>query len=148
METAIPQIIVQMVSPAVMVSACGLMLLGLGNKYSRVVDRIREFGSEHRALLKLGKTAAPADMERIRALELQFPDLHERGRLVRNAVVSFYGAIFLFVSCSFSIPLAETKISLVLFCAGMACVLSGTAYALRETLLSYRLITLELPKRD
>jgi heptosyltransferase-2 len=32
----------------------------------------REFGSEHRALLKLGKTAAPADMERMRALELQF----------------------------------------------------------------------------
>jgi len=85
-------------------------------------------------------------MERLRTLELQFPDLHERGRLVRNAVVSFYGAIFLFVSCSFSIPLAESRVSLVLFCAGMACVLGGTVFALRETLLSYRLIGLELPK--
>src|SRR5207249_415675 len=108
-----------------MVSACGLMLLGLGNKYSRVVDRLREFGSEHRALRKLGSAATAVDAERMQRLELQFPDLFTRGRLVRNAVVSFYGAIFLFVSCSFSIPLADTTVSLVLFCAGMACVLTG-----------------------
>jgi hypothetical protein len=137
-----------MVSPAVMVSACGLMLLGLGNKYSRVVDRLREFGAEHRALRKLGSAATSVDTERMRTLELQFPDLFRRGRLVRNAVVSFYAAIFLFVSCSFSIPLADTPVPLVLFCAGMACVLAGTVYAQRETLLSYRLIRLELPNPD
>ena len=148
METPIPQIIVQMVSPAVMVSACGLMLLGLGNKYARVVDRIRAFGAEHRALRKLGAEATAVDTERMRGLEMLFPDLHRRGRLVRNSVLSFYYAIFLFVVCSFSVPLTEGWLSLALFCAGMAGVLTGTVFALRETLLSFRLINLEWPAPD
>ena len=50
MEQPTSQLIVQMVSPAVMLSACGLMLLGLGNRYGRVVDRIRAFSSEWRKL--------------------------------------------------------------------------------------------------
>ena len=148
MQTPIPQIIVQMVSPAVMVSACGLMLLGLGNKYARVVERIRAFGAEHRALRKLGAAATPVDIERMKILGTLFPDLHRRGRLVRNSVVSFYVAIFLFVVCSFSIPFTEGMMPLTLFCAGMASVLTGTVFALRETLLSFRLITLEWPTPD
>ena len=56
----------------------------------------------------------------------------------------FYVAIFLFVVCSFVIPLTNTALPLLLFCAGMACVLTGTLFALRETLLSFRLIKLEL----
>jgi len=148
MQTPIPQIIVQMVSPAVMVSACGLMLLGLGNKYARVVDRIRAFGAEQRALRRLGVTATTMDAERMRILELLFPDLHRRGRLLRNSVLSFYVAIFLFVMCSFSIPFTDGWLALAIFCAGMACVLAGTVHALREILLSFRLISLEWPTPD
>jgi len=139
MEPPTSQLIVQMVSPAVMLSACGLMLLGLGNRYGRVVDRIRAFSSEWRDLKKLA-----TDPERLRTLELQLPDLFRRGKLLRNAVLFFYVAIFLFVLCSFVIPLTNSPLPLLLFCAGMACVLTGTLFALRETLLSFRLITLEV----
>src|SRR5881296_636404 len=82
MEPATSQLIVQMVSPAVMLSACGLMLLSLGNRYGRVVDRIRDFGSEWRELKKRG-----LDADRLRTLEVQLPDLFRRGRLLRNAVL-------------------------------------------------------------
>jgi ethanolamine transporter EutH len=147
METQIAQtIIVQMVSPAVMVSACGLMLLGLGNKYARVVDRIRAFGAEVRELKKLGAAATAVDTERLHVLELQLPDLYRRGKLLRNAVMYFYIGIFLFVACSIVIPLVKNWLPLALFCAGMACVLVGTVFALREILLSFRLIRLELPE--
>lgn len=139
MEPSIAQLIVQMVSPAVMVSACGLMLLGLGNRYGRVIDRIRAFSSEWRELKRRGD-----DADRLRTLEVQLPDLFRRGKLLRNAVLFFYVAIFLFVVCSFVIPLTNTALPLLLFCAGMACVLTGTLSALRETLLSFRLINLEV----
>lgn len=128
-----------MVSPAVMLSACGLLLLGLGNRYGRVVDRIRDFGGEWRELKKLGSDAA-----RLHTLEVQLPDLFRRGRLLRNSVLSLYVAIFLFVVCSFVIPLTQSALPVLLFCAGMACVLMGTAFALRESLLSFRLIKLEV----
>jgi hypothetical protein len=144
MEPPISQLIVQMVSPAVMVSACGLMLLGLGNKYARVVDRIRVFAAEARELKKLGPNLSTVDAERLRVLELQIPDLIRRGRLLRNSVLLFYAAIFLFVVCSFMIPLTGSWLPLALFCAGMAGVLGATMLAWRETLLSFRLINLEV----
>jgi len=139
MDVPAPQLIVQMVSPAVMLSACGLMLLGLGNRYGRVVDRIRDYGGEWRELKKLAN-----DPDRLRTLEVQLPDLFRRGKLLRNAVLFFYIAIFLFVVCLFVIPLTDEPLPLMLFCAGMACVLTGTLFALRETLLSFRLLKLEL----
>lgn len=148
METSIAQLIVQMVSPAVMVSACGLMLLGLGNKYARVVDRIRSFAAEIRVIRKLGAAAVAADTERMHGLNLQIPDLFRRGRLLRNAVLFYHTAISLFVACSIGIPMARfavpTWLPLVLFCAGMASVLAATILAWRETLLSFRLINLEI----
>ena len=107
METSIAQLIIQMVSPAVMVSACGLMLLSLGNKYARVVDRIRLFASEIHAVKKLGNPATDLDAERVRTLNLQIPDLFRRGRLLRNAVLLYHTAISLFVACSFGIPLTR-----------------------------------------
>jgi hypothetical protein len=115
------------------------MLLGLGNRYGRVIDRIRGFASEWRELKKAG-----GNTERLRTLEVQLRDLFRRGTLLRNAVLLFYVAIFLFVVCSFVIPLTATPLPLWIFCAGMACVLTGTLFALRETLLSFRLIRLEV----
>jgi len=149
MEISIAQLIVQMVSPAVMVSACGLMLLSLGNKYARVVDRLRSFAAEIRVIEKLGSAATTVDTDRMRMLHLQIPDLFRRGRLLRNSVLLYHTAVSLFVACSFGIPLTRFGIPvwlpLVLFCAGMAAVLAATILAWRETLLSFRLINLEVP---
>lgn len=149
MDTSVAQLIVQMVSPAVMVSACGLMLLGLGNRYARVVDRIRMFTAEVRDLQKLGANVTGIDAERLRVLNLQIPDLFRRGRLLRNAVLFCHTAISLFVACSFVIPLTRVgvpaSLPLALFCAGMAGVLVMSIFAWRETTLSFRLLRLEAP---
>ena len=145
MELPISQLIVQMVSPAVMVSACGLMLLSLGNKYARVVDRIRNFAAELRGLRKLGATMSVVDQQRLEILAVQIPDLFRRGRLLRNAVLFFYVAISLFVICSFLIPVTKSWLPLGVFCLGMASVFVAILLAGRETLLSFRLINLEVP---
>jgi len=151
METPVAELIVQMVSPAVMISGCGLMLLTLGNKYARVVDRIRAFAAEARVLQLRAAALAPVEADRLRVLELQIPDLFHRGRLLRNAVLYFYVGVGLFVLCSFAIALVRFGLPLavpvVLFCAGMASVFVATMTAWRETLLSFRLINLEVPTR-
>ena len=144
MDQPISQLILQMVSPAVMVSACGLMLLSLGNKYARVVDRIRNFTAELRGLRKLGANLTAVDQQRFEILTLQIPDLFRRGRLVRNAVLFFYLAISFFVICSFLIPVARPWLPLACFCLGMACVFVAILLAGRETLLSFRLLNLEV----
>jgi hypothetical protein len=150
MDTQVAQLIVQMVSPAVMVSACGLLLLGLGNRYARVVDRIRAFAGEVRQLQKPGAETTPEDTERLRVLNVQISDLFRRGRLVRNAMLFCHTAICLFVVCSFVIPLTRagipTLLPVALFCAGMGCVLAMAIYAWRETMLSFRLLRLESPQ--
>jgi len=150
MDIQVAQLIVQMVSPAVMVSACGLLLLGLGNRYARVVDRVRAFGGEIRELQKLGNNLAPEDVERLRALKVQISDLFQRGRLVRNAILFCHTAICLFVVCSFVIPLTRagvpTSLPVALFCAGMGSVLAMAVFAWRETMLSFRLLRLEVPE--
>jgi len=147
MDPSISQLIVQMVSPAVMVSACGLMLLGLGNKYARVVDRIRHFASEVRALRKLGAAATDTDRHRLEILEVQIPDLFHRGKLLRNSVLHFYMAIMLFVLCSFAIAVTKTWLPLALFAVGMGCVFVAILLAWREALLSFRLLNLEVAFR-
>jgi hypothetical protein len=151
MDTSVAQLIVQMVSPAVMISGCGLMLLTLGNKYARVVDRIRAFAAEARQLHDTSAALTPAEADRIRVLDLQIPDLFRRGRLLRNAVLHYYIAIGLFVLCSFAIALVRfgvpVWVPVALFCIGMASVLVATVIAWRETLLSFRLINLEVPGR-
>jgi hypothetical protein len=150
MDTQVAQLIVQMVSPAVMISACGLLLLGLGNRYARVVDRIRAFATEVRQLQGVDTSTSPVDAERLRVLNVQISDLFRRGRLVRNAILFCHTAICLFVVCSFVIPLTRagipTSLPVALFCAGMGCVLAMAIYAWRETMLSFRLLRLEAPQ--
>ena len=145
MDQPISQLIVQMVSPAVMVSACGLMLLSLGNKYARVVDRIRNFAAEIRGLHKLGANLTAVDRQRLEMLAVQMPDLFRRGQLLRNAVLFFYVAVSFFVICSFLIPVTKPWLPLACFCLGMASVFIAVLLAGRETLVSFRLLNLEVP---
>lgn len=45
------KVIQLMISPAVMISACGLLLLGANAKYSNVLNRIRLINDEKRRLV-------------------------------------------------------------------------------------------------
>ena len=51
MELLIASVIQAMLAPGIMISACGLLLLGMNNKYSLVVSRIRALADEKRKLI-------------------------------------------------------------------------------------------------
>ncbi|HEX9739900.1 MAG TPA: DUF2721 domain-containing protein [Ignavibacteriaceae bacterium] len=68
---SITEVIQLMLAPGIMISACGLLLLGMNNKYSLVVNRIRILNEEKEDLLiKLMKSF---HMKKISGLKA-FPD--------------------------------------------------------------------------
>jgi hypothetical protein len=79
------------VTPAVMVSACGLVALGLDNQTARMANRLRELVREFRA------DDAPS---RRNLLAHQVRVLDRRHALYSRALLLNYGALFAFVLTS------------------------------------------------
>src|SRR5512141_2229164 len=80
------------VTPAVMVSACGLIALGLDNQASRMSLRLREMAREFRELL-------PASSRRV-LIQSQVAIMRRRHRILARALLLNYGALFAFVVTS------------------------------------------------
>ena len=101
-----------MLSPAVMISACGLLLLGANNKYSSVVNRIRLINDEKRRLVM--KTSerefTPEENLRLESTARQLKHLRVRAKLVRNSVLSYTTAAALFVLSSLLIGAALFRV--------------------------------------
>jgi Protein of unknown function (DUF2721) len=80
------------VTPAVMVSACGLIALGLDNQISRMANRVRDLVREHRGD---GVTAS-----RRAAIAAQVAILDRRHAFYFRALILVYAALFAFVVTS------------------------------------------------
>jgi uncharacterized protein DUF2721 len=104
------------VTPAVMVSACGLIALGLDNQAARMAMRLRDLAHEWREL--------PAGNGRRPILARQVAVLDRRHGLYTRALLLNYGAILAFVATSllwlaqalFPVP---PELPLVVFAAGV-----------------------------
>jgi hypothetical protein len=155
METTISiiEIIQLMLAPGLMISACGLLILSMNNKYSLVVNRIRLLNEERRkSLLKAaGKEFNYEENLRIESISRQLKELATRVRLVRNAVLCYTIAVALFVVTSLLIgvqsllvPDKLTWLITLLFLLGMISVLAGVIYAAYESVKGYEIIQLEV----
>lgn len=62
-----------MLAPGIMISACGLLLLGINNKYSIVVNRIRVLEEEKRKLAAIKKDCGLNEdqLKRLNSIKLQ-----------------------------------------------------------------------------
>ncbi len=151
--SSIVEIIQLMLAPGIMISACGLLLLGMNNKYSLVVNRIRLLNEERR------KTIYKADDKdfkyyenlRLESISMQITKLVYRVKLVRNAVLSYTVAVALFVLTSlfigFGFLFNFTKLNsliTILFLLGMISVLCGVIYAAYETYKGYEIVNYEV----
>jgi hypothetical protein len=147
------KIIQLMISPAVMISACGLLLLGANNKYSSVVNRIRLINDEKRRLiLKAGdRSLTPEESLRLESTARQLNDLSIRAKLVRNSVLSYTTAAAFFVISSLLIGIALFQgfvelhyISTAAFLAGMIMVFVGVVFGVLESKKGYEIVQLEI----
>ncbi|MGA7838697.1 MAG: DUF2721 domain-containing protein [Ignavibacteriaceae bacterium] len=152
-NSSIVQIIQLMLAPGLMISACGLLLLGMNNKYSLVVNRVRLLNEERRRFLIKNKGTDFGYEENIRleSISQQITALLIRVKLVRNAVLAYTLAVAFFVLTSLFIGLqvASAKIELTefvitLFLLGMISVLIGIIYAGYETKKGFDIIHLEV----
>ena len=152
-QFSIVEVIQLMLAPGLMISACGLLLLAMNNKYSLVVNRIRLLNEERRRLFtKAGERDFNYEENvRLESISLQLSKLAYRVKLVRNAVLSYTLAVAFFVLTSLSIGLeyvlGEDQLNYfvtILFLAGMILVLCGIIYAAYETIKGYDIIRLEV----
>jgi len=150
------QIIQLMLAPAVMISACGLLLLGINNKYSLVVNRVRLLNEEKRHLfVRVNENPlSTEDNVRLESIANQIQKLVYRVRLVRNSVLSYTVAVALFVVTSFFLgysyfaALNLTMLILIAFLLGMVFVLLGIIFAGMETYKGYEIITYEVKAHE
>ena len=148
------QAIQAILAPAVGISAVGLLILGLSNRYSSIINRIRLLNDERRKYaraLSRDEDLAFTDNARLQSVSAQSRELLVRSRLVRNALLSMQTAIALFVLTSAGIGVSlfvageiVRLVPLIVFILGMIMVMVGVGFAGVEVFRSYRIVLLEV----
>lgn len=155
METqTLIKIIQLMLAPAVMINACGLLLLGINNKYSSMINRIRLLNEEKRRyMIKIEHNDELDYLEtsRLQSIRKQISVLHYRLRLIRDSIFSITIGLFLFILTSLLIGIEAfvgaslTKyIFLSTFAMGMISVGIGLIFLLTDTLKGYKIVQVEI----
>ena len=150
---SIVEVIQLMLAPGLMISACGLLLLGMNNKYSLVVNRIRLLNDEKRKILDRSEESETilADNVRLESLSIQLEKLLHRVKLVKRAVqnytiaVAFFILTSIFIGMSYLIEMGNLQYLItIIFLAGMLLVLAGAMFAAYEIKKGYEIIILEI----
>lgn len=89
-----------MITPAVLISACGSMILSTSTRLGRVVDRVRALSDK---LEELALKPASEAGERQAVIFSQLDKLTSRARILQRAMVSFYLCLGMFVATSVAI---------------------------------------------
>ncbi len=95
-------VLTAMITPAVLISASGTMILSTSTRLGRVVDRVRALSDR---LQELGRHEAEDDFAEERRVMLydQLDKLTSRSRLLQRALTTFYLAVGVFVATSVAI---------------------------------------------
>ena len=100
--TASLAVLTAMITPAVLISASGTMILSTSTRLGRVIDRVRILSNHMRALA--GDDVAIEFLEEERAMLFdQLDKLTSRSRLLQRALTVFYLAVGVFVATSVAI---------------------------------------------
>src|SRR5215831_15597162 len=111
-----------MITPAVLISACGTLIFSTSNRLGRIVDRVRELGS---LLQQLAGSEDEFKDERRREFDRQLSSHAARTQLIQRALTSFYAAVGAFVATA-------VAIALVTLVPGMGCLPSAHGAALGD----------------
>lgn len=143
-----------MLAPAVGISAVGLLLLALTNRYSTLINRIRLLNEEKRRLVKIIAEQGDlnyTDQTRYMSVVNQGRELLLRSTYLRNAILSMQSAIGMFVLTSaligvnmFVTTSALRDAPLITFIIGMIAVFVGILYSATDVIRSLRIVLLEV----
>jgi Protein of unknown function (DUF2721) len=95
-------VLTAMITPAVLISACGTMILSTSTRLGRVVDRVRTLSDRLEELARV-KPEMELYEERRAVIFTQLDKLTSRARLLQRCMTVFYMALGIFVSTSVAI---------------------------------------------
>ncbi len=128
------------VSPAIIISACGLLILSMSNRLGRAIDRAR----------LLARERAQGSAARLKNIEVQMEILLHRCRLIRSAIMSCSICIFLtavLILALFVLSSAELDAGLIvagLFCASIFALVVSLVYFTWDVFLALRAMETEI----
>lgn len=93
-------VLTAMITPAVLISACGSMILSTSSRLGRVVDRVRALSDK---LEELAGKHSEETKERQGVIFAQLDKLTSRARILQRSMVAFYLATGFFVATSVAI---------------------------------------------
>lgn len=136
-----------MITPAVLISACGTLIFSTSTRLARIVDRVRQLSQSFEQLY----TGSVSDFPEARReeLERQLYLITRRGRLIQRALTSLYVSLGIFVGTTIGIGLAALSPRIAwlptsLLVAGTLVLFYGCVMLIGETRLSLRSVDLEM----
>ena len=143
------EILGAMITPAVLISASGTLLLSTSNRLGRVVDRIRVLADEVE-LFDDGAHSAKIRVEKKLLVIEQLTGLSKRIYLLQGAITVLYSAIGLLVATSIAVglgsflPASFGSIPVFLALSGGSFLLFGSIILVQEARLAVRTTIQEL----
>jgi hypothetical protein len=149
---SIIQTIQLIIAPAVMITACAILLAGIQSRYAVVNDRLRLMARERLDLFRCegepGLAPPPPSnafgVERVGEIDAQIPGLLRRHRLIRDSLVLIYVAVVIFVLSMLAIATAAAlhpplfaALALGLFLLATAALLAGVILTTADVWLSH-----------
>ena len=95
-------VLTAMITPAVLISACGSMILSTSSRLGRVVDRVRALSDRLEEMAERRERGEMAT-ERQASIFQQLDKLTSRARLLQRCMVTFYLSLGMFVATSVAI---------------------------------------------
>ncbi|MCI0571620.1 MAG: DUF2721 domain-containing protein [Myxococcaceae bacterium] len=92
-------VLTAMITPALLISACGTFILSTSNRLARIIDRVRRLSDGMEALVRDRGRLELLD-ERRRMLQAQLATHSRRAHLLQRSLMLFYVAAGVFVASS------------------------------------------------
>jgi hypothetical protein len=145
------QTIQAVLTPALLISACGLLLLGLNNRYAIVVNRVRLLNDEKRRKLVAPETIDReyVDAVRFESLMRQIPSLLIRANHLRHALMHLWIGVICYLVTSLCLGASLfvygglATLAVAIFMTGIIFAVVGVVYALMDISLAQKVLHLE-----
>lgn len=136
-----------MITPAVLILACGTLIGSTATRLARIVDRVRALSLQFEELSS-GHDVEFAE-ERRAEVERQLASHAQRSRFIQGSLTSFYVALGFFVATSISLALVALQPSLAWFSSALGIVgtlvlFHGSVLLIRETRLALASVDSEM----
>ena len=144
-------VLTAMITPAVLISACGALILSTSTRLGRVVDRVRLLIDRFEEMVKSGEDVELYEERRAATFE-QLDRLTTRSRLLQRSMTVFYLALGVFVATSVAIGIVAAIpghpgyawIPVVLGLAGAGGLFYGSVLLIEEARLAQSSLNAEM----